>query len=94
MKDRFGYIATAGMHRASSAVLACAESGNRKLAQSALREKNLSVFDPSRFRSLHNELTSALLEGVCPDRKLGPEEKSHKSHTSGVVAAGNVVRHS
>lgn len=88
---RCDYYATAGMHKASSAALSCADLTNEFVPSWALlAERRGGISQPSRFRLLH-ELPSAPSVGVRPDRKLGPEEQSHISLTIGVCAARNVA---
>ena len=78
-----GFDPITGMLTASAVVSPCVESNIAKLEDLRL------VSQPSRFRS-HRQ-PSAPAVGVCPDRKLGPEEKSHNFLTFGVVAARNVA---
>ena len=84
------YYVPAGMHRASSAALSCVDlAGGNVPLWTIQAERHRGVRRTSRFRSFHHE-PSAPAFGVRPDRKLGPEEQSHKSLTLGVCAAGNV----
>jgi len=89
---RRDYYATAGMHKASSAALSCADLTNEFVPSWAiLAERRGGISQPSRFRLSRLELPSARSVGVRPDRKLGPEEQSHISLTNGVCAARNVA---
>ena len=88
---RSDYLELAGMHRASTAALSCADlAGGNVPFRTIQAERRGGASRPSRFRLLHHQ-PSALLVGVRPDWKLGPEEQSHKSLTLGVCAAGNVA---
>lgn len=85
--------ALAWMHRASSAALSCADFTSQSVPSSwtAQAERHGAVSQPSRFRLFRHEQPSAPSVGVRPDRKLGPEEQSHKSFTFSVCAARNVA---
>lgn len=89
---RRDYYATAGMLRASLAVLSCADLTNDVVPSwTILADRDRGISQPSRFRLFRLEQSSAPSVGVRPDRKLGPEEQSHKSLTFGVCAARNVA---
>lgn len=88
---RRDYYALAGMHRTSSAALSCANLTSQNVPSWTIQaERHDAVSQPSRFRLSRHEQTSAPSVGVRPDRKLGPEEQSHKSLIFGVCAARNV----
>lgn len=87
---RSDYYVLAGMHRASAAVSSCLDlAGGNVPFWTTQAQRRGGLSRPSRFRLFHHE-PSAPAVGVRPDRKLGPEEQSHKSLTLGVCAAGNV----
>ncbi|WP_131823331.1 hypothetical protein [Mycobacteroides chelonae] len=90
---RSDYNGTAGMHKASSADLSCADLTTNEFVPSwtIQAQRRGGNSQPSRFRSIRLEQPSARSVGVCPDRKLGPEEQSHTSLTFGVCAARNVA---
>jgi len=85
---RGDYDLLAGMHKASSAALSCAELRNVAVWMMQA-ERRGGVGQPSRFRLFRQP--SAPSVGVRPDRKLGPEEISHEYRTIGVCAARNVA---
>lgn len=89
---RSDYYPFAGMRKASSAALSCADltSGNAPL-WTIQAERSGGISQPSRFRLFRHEQPSALSKGVRPDRKLGLEEQSHISLTFGVCPARNVA---
>ena len=89
---RCDYYLTAGMHKASSAALLWADLTRKFVPSWANQpERRGGIGQPSCFRLSRHE-PSARSVGVCPDRKLGPEDKqSHISLTCGVCAAGNVA---
>lgn len=88
---RRDYYVTAGMHKASSAALSCADLTNEFVPSWTILAERRGISQPSRFRLLRHEQPSAPSVGVRPDRKLGPEEQSHISLTIGVCAARNVA---
>lgn len=89
---RRDYYATAGMRKASSAALSCADLTNEFVPSWPTQaERRGGISQPSCFRLLRHE-PSALSVGVRPDRKLGPEDQqSHTSLTFSVCAARNVA---
>ncbi|MGB8403097.1 MAG: hypothetical protein WCE30_03360 [Mycobacterium sp.] len=88
---RHDYYGTAGMHKASSVALACADLTNEFVPSWTIQaERRGGISQPSCFRLFRHE-PSAPSVGVRPDRKLGPEEQSHISLTFGVCAARNVA---
>ena len=88
---RSDYLELAGMYTASTAALSCADlAGGNVPFWTIQAEPRGGASRHSRFRLLHHQ-PSAPAVGVRPDRKLGPEEQSHKSLTLGVCAAGNVA---
>jgi hypothetical protein len=84
--------ALVGMPMASSAALSCADlTSQNGPSWTMLAERRGLLRQPSRFRLFRLEQPSTRFLGVRPDRKLGPEEQSHKSLTFGVCAAWNVA---
>ncbi|MEY8018881.1 hypothetical protein [Mycobacterium servetii] len=89
---RRDYYVTAGMRKASSAALSCADLTNEFVPSWTVQaDARGGISQPSRFRLFRLEQPSAPSVGVRPDRKLGPEEQSHISLTIGVCAARNVA---
>ena len=83
-----GYDSLTGMLAASTVALLCAGKNNAKAAVWTLGEP-FSFQRPRCFRPFRQP--SAPLVGVRPVRKLGPEDKSHKSLSSAVSAGRNVA---
>jgi hypothetical protein len=73
----------------SSVASSCADFTSVNDAIRMMAERRGGHSQPMCFRSLLQP--SALSVGVCPDRKQGPEEKSHPSLSIAVFPARNVA---
>jgi hypothetical protein len=84
---RRDYDLLTGMPTASTVALSCVDSISAVAAVWTAEEPR-SLQRPRCFRSFRQR--SAPLVGVRPGRKQGPEDNSHKSHSSAVSPARNV----
>jgi hypothetical protein len=73
----------------SSVAWSCADLTSINDAIRTMAERRGGYSQPMCFRSLRQP--SAPSVGVCPDRKQGPEEKSHISLSIAVFPARNVA---
>ena len=84
------YRTTTGMHVASSAALSCAGTTIANIVGLWSVDESRSFSQPRCFRSSLRH-PSAPSVGVCPGRKLGPEEQSYKSLSLAVSPDRNVA---
>ena len=79
---------TAGMGITPTAALSWRESVNEKLQPA--RVEYLGFSEPRCFRSHRFDLSVQVMD-ERPDRKQGPENNSHNSHSFAIRAARNVA---
>ena len=85
---RHDYDLLTGMHAASTVALPCAGTTSAIAAVWTMSERRSSR-QPRCFRLFRQP--SAPSVGVCPGRKQGPEENSHKYLSFAVLPARNVA---
>jgi hypothetical protein len=85
---RHDYDLLTGMHAASTLALSCAGTISAIAAVWTMSERRSSR-QPRCFRLFRQP--SAPSVGVCPGRKQGPEENSHKYLSFAVLPARNVA---
>ena len=85
---RYDYDLLTWMPSASTVALSCADIASVIAVVRTLPDHSGNR-QPVCFRSVRRPSTPSV--GVCPGRKQGPEEKSHRNLSSAVFPAGNVV---
>ena len=83
------YRMTVGMRTASPAALSCVETVETNVIGAWALAESRDFGQPSCFRLFRSPSTP--FAGVCPSRKQGPEDKSHKSLPFSVAAGRNVA---
>jgi hypothetical protein len=87
---RHDYGLLAGMPGASTVALSCADTSSAMAAVWTMSER-CSSRQPRCFRLFRQPSAPAAAVGVCPGRKQGAEENSHKYLSFAVLPARNVA---